>query len=151
MWTHLKYTKLTNLDFIILSTDSYQWFCSSCLSNIFSFNTIEDDFEYMSCLYNFSHYNKMNSGLIKNSQQLQLTTQFKPWQSDIDPNKSVYNEFNNISCSYYLQSEIIVIVSETINNLNNNNFSLLHLNARSLSKMLTISIFIYILCYLNLE
>jgi hypothetical protein len=64
-WIHLKCTALNNEDYIRLSADSSNWYCPVCISNIFPFNCIEDDFEFMCCLFNFSHSNKVNAELIK--------------------------------------------------------------------------------------
>ena len=103
-WTHLKCTKLSNNDLISLTNNNERWFCSTCFSNIFPFNALVDDFDYLTCLYNFSHCNKSNSNLIKNFHQLCLTSKYKPCNADINPDKFYYNKMQNeTSSSYYLE------------------------------------------------
>ena len=89
-----------------LTNNNEHWFCPSCLSNIFSFNALVNDFDFLTCLYNFSHCNKINLKFIKNSHQLYLTSKYKPCSSDIDPDKFYYNQLqSNASSSYYLDDK----------------------------------------------
>ena len=76
------------------------------VSNIFRFNGLVDNFDYLTCLYNFSHCNKHNPNLIKNWHQLCLTSKYKPCNSDIDSDKFYYNQLHNeTSSSYYIEDE----------------------------------------------
>ena len=131
-WTHLKCTKLSNNYFIFFTNNNEHWFCSTCLSNIFPFNSLVDYFDFLTCLYSFSHCNKPN--LIKNSHQLCLTSKYKPCNSEIDPDKFYYNQMQNkTSSSYYLEDEFnSMLIQRNIYN----NVSVLHVNARSLHKNL---------------
>ena len=104
--THLKCTQLSNNDVISLTNNNEHWFCPTCLTNIFPFNGLVDDFDFLTCLYKFSRCNKPNPNLIKNSHQLCLTSKYKPCNSDIDPDTFYYNQIQNeTSSSYYLEDE----------------------------------------------
>jgi hypothetical protein len=133
LWTHLRCTALNNTDFALLSNNADTWFCPKCLRNLFAFNSIDDDFDFLACLFNLNSSNKINADLIKSSQQLHLTTKYKPCSSDIDPDKYFYNEVSDIGSSYYMEDEFNQMIS---NKLVDDNFSLLHVNARSLAKNL---------------
>ena len=122
--------QLSNNDFISLTNNNEHWFCLTCLSNIFPFNGLVYDFDFLTCLNNFSHCNKPNPNLIKNSHQLCLTSKYKPCNSDIDPDKFYYNKMQHeTSSSYYLEDEFNgMLIQRNIDNY----FSVLHVNARSL-------------------
>jgi len=131
-WTHLNCTALTDIDFRNLTTSSSKnpWFCTYCLENIFPFNAIVEDFEFMHCLFNYSCNNKMNSDCIKNSEQLELTKKFKCCNNDLDPDKHFYNAIG-VSNLYYLEEDFNKLFDCQTTDVN---FSVLHVNARSLSK-----------------
>jgi exonuclease III len=132
-WIHLKCTTLTLNDYAQLATEPSDWFCTKCLSSLFPFNAIEDDFDFLCCLYNLAYSNKPNASLIKNSQQLKLTNKYKVCNNDIDPDKYFYKNFNNLGNIYYLEDEFNqLLIDKSIDS----NFSLLHINIRSLSKNL---------------
>ena len=83
-WSHLNCTHLSKADYGVLSNSSDSWFCTPCLSDMFPFNSIQDDVDYLSSLYNFTKCNTLNINRIKNAQQLHLTANIKPCNSDID-------------------------------------------------------------------
>ena len=59
---------------------------------MFTFNNIEDDLEFMNCLFNFFNVdsgNKINANLIKNQHQLQLISKIKLVDSNIVSNKQL--------------------------------------------------------------
>jgi hypothetical protein len=132
-WVHLKCTLLSNNDYQILSNDSSNWFCPSCLITLYPFNCIEDEFEFQCNLFNYNNCNKLNANVIKSSQQLQLTSKFKPCSKDIDPDEFLYNHLGNQDSNYYLEDEFNAMISNTSLATN---FSLIHINARSLVKNL---------------
>ena len=100
---------------------------------MFPFNSIQDDVDYLSSLYNFTKCNTLNINLIKNAQQLHLTANIKPCNSNIDADKFFYNQFSDVGCAYYLDDEFNrMIENKSIENI----FSLIHINVRSLSKNL---------------
>ena len=99
--------------------------------NIFHFTTLVDDFDFLTYLYNFSHCNKPNPNLIKNSHQLCLISKYKPCNSDIDPDKFNYNQMQNETSASEGEFNSMLIQRNI-----DNNFSVLHVNARSLHKNL---------------
>ena len=63
-----------------------------CLYSMFTFNNIEDDLEFMNCLFhlfNVDSGNKINANLIKNPHQLQLMTKIKLVDSNNDPGEQL--------------------------------------------------------------
>ena len=51
---------------------------------MFSFNVLDDDFEFMAFIFNYNYCNKINSEII-NSDQLNLNNKLKIANNDIDP------------------------------------------------------------------
>jgi hypothetical protein len=132
-WLHLKCTTLSKDDYLELKLDCSNWFCHNCISQMFPFNNIEDDFEFECCLYNLSNCNNINTTLIKNSQQLKLSNRVKLCNTDIDPDKFFYNQFDNVGNTYFLEEDFNNMTKkESIST----NFSVFHINARSLIKNL---------------
>ena len=86
-WSYLNYMHLSKADYGVLSNSSDPWFCPPCLSDMFPFNSIQDDVDYLSSLYNFTKCNTLNINLIKNAQQLHLTANIKLCNSNIDADK----------------------------------------------------------------
>jgi hypothetical protein len=133
-WIHLKCTTLSSADYLAVGLDPSSWFCSACTSQMFPFNNIDDDFDFECCLFNNNNCNNIvNTTQIKNVQQLKFTNKMKLCNSDIDPDKFYYNQFDNIENTYYLEDDFNnMIIKESMRT----NFSILHLNARSLIKNL---------------
>ena len=100
---------------------------------MFPFNFIQDDVDYLLSLYNFTKFNILNINLIKNAQQLHLTANIKPCNSNIDADKFFYNQFSDVGCAYYLDHKFNRMIE---NKSIEYNFSLIHINARSLSNYL---------------
>jgi hypothetical protein len=125
-WVHLKCTIFNNDDY----KHATDWFCTFCLSDIFPFNSIVDDLDFLCCLFMFTNSNKINSELIKSSDQLQLNKRFKVCELDIDPDKFFYNSLQSGS-RYYLEEEFNTLFDSTMPDYD---FSVLHVNARSLVK-----------------
>ena len=65
-WSHLNCTHLSKADYGVLSNISDPWFFPPCLSDMFPFNSIQDDVDYLSSLYNFTKCNTLNINIIKN-------------------------------------------------------------------------------------
>ena len=55
---------------------------------MFSFNVIDDDVDYLNCMFNIMKGNTINTCHIKNAQQLKLFSKLKPVDSDIDSDKN---------------------------------------------------------------
>ena len=51
-WMHLKCTTFNNVDYERLSISSDDWFCTKCLIDMFSFNLIDVDVDYLNCIFN---------------------------------------------------------------------------------------------------
>ena len=130
-WVHLKCTKLTSNDYSNLSRDNSNWFCEICLSKIFHFNSIVDEFEFLCCIYNYSYTDKINTEIIKNAKQLELVSNLSICDNDIDLYKYIYGNYRNLGNTYYLENDFNHLV---VQNSIDSNFSLLHMNIRSLSK-----------------
>ena len=119
---------------------------------MFPFNSIQDDIDYLSSLYNFTKCNTLNIKVIKNAQHLHLTANIKPCNSNIDADKFFNHQFSDVGSAYYLDDEFNRM---TENKSIENNFSLIHSNARSLSKNLKLSQHLfnftesYVQCYCN--
>ena len=67
--------------------------------------------------------------IIKNAQQLKLINKLKICNRDIDPDKYFYNHLDNLDNVYYLEDEFNLMIN---NKATLANFSVLHINARSL-------------------
>ena len=53
-WTHLKCTPFTSLEYIATSKSNDDWYYSTCLASILSFNHFDSDIDFFSALYDFS-------------------------------------------------------------------------------------------------
>ena len=51
---------------------------------MFPFNVLDDDFEFLACIYNYNYCHKINADIIKNSDQLNLSHKFKIANNDIE-------------------------------------------------------------------
>ena len=130
-WTHLKCTSLTVTDYIALSNDPSSWFCVRCLPYMFPFNAIESNFEFNCALLNYSYNNSINADIVKNQQHLYWTKGLKICDG-IDPHNHIYHQYNNFGNKYYLEDDFNKLQTEK--NIATN-FSLLHVNSRSLFKI----------------
>ena len=52
---------------------------------MFLFNVLDDDFEFLACIFNYNYCNKINAEIIRNSDQLNLNNKLKIANNDIDP------------------------------------------------------------------
>jgi hypothetical protein len=124
-WVH---SKCTNHKYELCCID---WLCQMCLESLLPFNHIEDDTEFKNVLFNYTTGRPINTLIIKNDTQLLLTQSFNVGNMDIDPDNHFYQECSTLHSSYYLENEF-----NNISNINamQSNFSIIHINARSLSK-----------------
>ena len=95
-WSHLNCTHRSKADYGVLSNSSDPWFCAPCLSDTFPLNSIQDDIDYLSSLYNFTKCNTLNINLIQNALLLHLTANIKPCNSNIGADKFFYNQFSDV-------------------------------------------------------
>ena len=129
IWLHVSCTSPSVRDNNALSCVDDDWYCQKCLIDIFPSNCIEDEIEYANCTFNLLNCNKLNAAWNKNS-QLNIINKFITLDKDIDPDYNFFKgncKYNN----YYLEDEFNDLV---LNNNLNNNFSIRHINARSLNK-----------------
>jgi exonuclease III len=124
-WVH---SKCTNHKYELCCID---WLCQMCLESLLPFNHIEDDTEFKNVLFNYTTGRPINTLIIKNDTQLLLTQSFNVGNMDIDPDNHFYQECSTLHSSDYLENEF-----NNISNINamQSNFSIIHINARSLSK-----------------
>ena len=52
-WVHLSCTSLNKNEYNRRSNIPDDWYCQTCHCRMFTFNNIEDDLEFMNCLFNF--------------------------------------------------------------------------------------------------
>ena len=71
-WVHLKCTTFNNADYERLSISSDGWFCAKCLIDMFPFNVIDDEVDYLNWIFYISKGKNIDTCHIKNSQQLKL-------------------------------------------------------------------------------
>ena len=107
---HLNCTSLNKTKYNPISNSPDARFarCIFVVCLLFTFNDIEDDLEFMNCLFNFLNVdsgNKINANLIKNPHQLQLISTIKLVDSDIDPDKQLLEPVVSSNDKYYLESE----------------------------------------------
>ena len=133
-WTHLKCTPFTTKEYSDFSNSSEPWYCSSCLSNIFPFNHLEDDCDYYFALFDINPNPFFNPDLIKNKC-------FNPFIDDPDSRCLLMNpdicSGALFSATSNILSSCVYLTSDNFNNLllpETNIFSALHVNIRCLNK-----------------
>ena len=131
-WIHLPCTRLTQIDYKSLSQSSDSWFCHMCLESLFPFNSIEDEAVFLNCLMTLQHSNHLNASVINSVHQFNIVNRNKVVNKDIDPDSNFI--CNTASQSSYFSNDRF---NDTMNHMGilNDNFSILHLNIRSLKKM----------------
>ena len=128
-WVHIKCNDLNYIDYKFLQNSNDPWFCISCCSKIFPFNTVKK------FIFNFYDNNskskniddKNSSLLIKPSEH--LVTQFNNMSSSPDDINSD-DSANTVSSKYY---DIEELQNLKITN-KSKSLSLFYINACSLSK-----------------
>ena len=65
-WVHLKCTRLTSNDYNQLADDNSTWFCEICLSMMFPYNNIVDEFDYLCSINNYVSSNEINMDILLN-------------------------------------------------------------------------------------
>ena len=118
---------------------SNQWFCPSCISDIFPFAHLDDDDDFLNAVLDFGSFNAVAPYGILDDQNLI----FNPFElnddtvcpmNDIDPDILYYNQqFNPIlqSCEYFLEDTFNKKIRDA--NIQQNALSLIHTNIRSSS------------------
>ena len=127
-WQHLKCSLLEVSEYNIISNIKDNWFFSKCLANSLPFIGIENELDYINCIYNNVKDNNMNANIIKNATQFRITSKVSLNSDDIDTDKQFSGECIGNGGRYYLIDEFDSM------KFNESRFSQLHLNARSLNK-----------------
>lgn len=127
-WTHIKCLGYDDKDHTVFLGD---WFCPICIASTLPFNSIDNDIDFLSCIFNYSYSNNINAGLIKNSEQLELNKRYKVSNADIDPDKYFYNNLN-LGNLYYFAEDFNTLFCDT--SVHPTSFSIVHINTRSLHK-----------------
>ena len=133
-WVHIKCNDLNYIDYKFLQNSNDPWFCISCCSKIFPFNTVKNK-NFISNFYDSNSKSKNiddknSSLLLKPSEHLKhLVNQFNNMSSSPDDINSDDPE-NTVSSKYY---DIEELQNLKITN-KSKSLSLFHVNACSLSK-----------------
>ena len=133
-WVHLACTSLDVKTYNTLSETDEDWYCHSCLATTFPFNSIDDDLEYFNSLHNFNFSNRINLATFNNPNMLNIINNCKVVDKQIDPDRNLLAG-NSKNSSYFTDSEFNNLLIS--NNIDDSNFSVLHLNARSLGNKMT--------------
>ena len=135
---HLKcLPKVDKTHSIYVCRDSSSWYCIRCTEEIFPYNHIYDDAEFVYALSENWGLSDAVSFEILNQQNLlfspfDLNENLHNPLSETDPDIHYYNNhcnFHQKSCEYWLENSFNERVRK--NEINNNSFSLLHANIRS--------------------
>ena len=110
-WVHLKCTTFSNADYERLSISSDGWFCAKCPIDMFPFNVIDDDVDYLNCIFNIIKGKTIYTCHIKNAQQLKLLSKLKPVDSDIDRDKIFFELEISCNVNYYCDKEFNDFIS----------------------------------------
>ena len=127
------------MDCTAVNAGNSDWTCLTCVEELFPFAAIEDDIEYWNSLFIHSHGFRADSQLITNVGQLRLMTRSLKFDRDLDPNRNCLNLHK--SSNYVTEGNFNSITHQITGGAY---FSVLHINARSLIKIMTRSVILYI-------
>ena len=142
--THLKC--LPNVDknsSIYVSRETSTWYCTVCSENIFPYNHIHDDDDFLYALsHNWDLPETVSFEILRRQNALflplELNDNYNNPLAETDPDIHYYNnQCNNLlnSCDYYIEDSFNKKIEEL--NIHNNSFSLIHSNMRSAKKNLS--------------
>ena len=143
-FTHINcLSKVKKTDSLYTNKDSEIWFCPLCTKDLFPFNCIDDDFDFLEALFDLRCYDETVP--LHKLFKLVKDKVFNPFElnSDIkdnnflhcDPDVQFYNSHVNYSlhsCNYYLEDQL----NKALANVPSNCASILHANMRSIPKNL---------------
>ena len=109
-WSHTKCNNLTPTDFKSIKNSDEKWFCTSCITSIFPFNS------------------NSNYTLTKNKNTSNIKNFFTDLNTLAEQNDSDVENVTGINCKYYDSEEFTETFSRS------KHFSAFHLNIASLSK-----------------
>ena len=108
------------------------WYCQLCIADIFPFNALDDDIEFANCILNGMHSHALNVSSIKTMQQLEIINNSKAVHKHIDPDRNFLRGSCKTNARYLMNSEFNALVKQS--KFTSENFSTLHINARSLNR-----------------
>ena len=100
----MKCTPLASADLDYMLTNIHNWICVQCTSDLFPFNQIEDDNDFVLACCIQPCNELLSSDLIYNP--FGSDREYIDNQNEFDPDQNFYNEpnlFNGFSCRYYLE------------------------------------------------
>ena len=125
----------------MVDTDT-PWYCRLCNENIFAFNQIDDDSEFESAIRNFMSSSLCHDGLDR-YQGIEIFDPFElndddsdkiiEYQGELDPDKNYFNQLAHHlskSSNYYIEESFNKYIQR--NNVNKEDFSIMHVNIRSI-------------------
>lgn len=141
--SHLKcLPNVSQNDSIYINRHNNNWLCLVCSQSVFPFNHLTDNFEFQSAITeNNGHLVDMNlSNLVFNPLELNEDERFHQGPlADSDPDLQYYNDATSIGsishCDYHLAHSFNRKICDLA--VNNQCFSVLHLNIRSIPKNLS--------------
>ena len=112
-------------------------YCSSCLYEIFPFNSVDNDTEFISIASGScctTSLTCLSDKIFMPFELNDLENQFCTFNEDIDPDIQFFNTFNQYvtKCNYLIESSFTEQLKSP--RLRKQNFSLLHTNIRSIKK-----------------
>ena len=134
-FTHLNCLANVNQSVSIYTNRSFnKWICIQCIENIFPYNHIDDDSEFLKCIVDASpDINKLSLADLQSITFNAIELNDDLDIANCDPDLNYYNSYlNNTNCNYFVES--------TFNNkckdmcIDTSSFSLVHLNIRSMQK-----------------
>ena len=135
---HMKCLTIVPVEIDYLKENSSEWLCETCLSENLPFNNIENQNEFLDTIFCLNHTGNhfcQISEKIFNPIELNEDYNEIDALNDVDPDLNFYNglqqSINN--CKYYLED---VFNEEYNNSPNNEHFSMLHMNIRSVKRHL---------------
>ena len=135
---HLKRISIDPVVIEYIEQNRSTWYCSHCLINIFPFNNLENDIDFMSTV----NESPLNGSLIYLSDKIFLPFELNDsdhqyGNDSIDPDLNYFRTFNQYisRCNYFVESSFNSEISKCSNT--KQHFSMCHLNIRSIRKKLT--------------
>lgn len=129
-WVHLRCTSLSRVNHHEISSTLNTWYCHLCLKDIFPFNHIEKNLEFLDSVLTSSKSKKPTSLRTMLYRKLNLINTLNALDGNIDPDKN-FIQSHSKPIKYWDQNDLIG--SQEYKNITNDNISVLHINARSLN------------------
>ena len=131
--------QIIDTDLQKLTNERNEWYCPTCLSNIFPYNLIEGENDFLATITDISCLTDKSLCYLSDKLFMPFELNDKDHSSalcDIDPDIHFYQEFNQgtVKCNYYLETKFNEEISEP--KQSTDVLSLCHVNIRSARKNL---------------